>query len=140
MIVRTATGISKSSSNPQLLVCCFCLSAKAVLGVDVDCSIPLTVCLQCWWMFVQYAVIHMTPYDKKSWFNNNIKSVFSGGFGASNATALLLSLKKSMIRHTKAQVLGGQAVLQLPKKTEELVPSKWMFSAGLWPCCVCMYV
>ncbi len=35
---------------------------------------------------------------------------------------LLHVLRACMIRHTKLQVLGGEEVLSLPPKTEELVP------------------
>ena len=39
----------------------------------------------------------------------------------SGTNVLLYTLGRMLMRHTKAQVLGGQAVSQLPPKTEETV-------------------
>ncbi len=39
----------------------------------------------------------------------------------SGTNVLLYALGRMLMRHTKAQVLGGQAVSQLPPKTEETV-------------------
>lgn len=48
-------------------------------------------------------------------------SFTQGMYSGRSNMQLLYTLRKVLIRHTKAQVLGGQAVLQLPPKTEELV-------------------
>ena len=37
----------------------------------------------------------------------------------SGTNVLLYALGRMLMRHTKAQVVGGQAVSQLPPKTEE---------------------
>ena len=39
----------------------------------------------------------------------------------SGTNVLLHTLGRMLMRHTKAQVLGGQAVFQLPPKTEEVL-------------------
>lgn len=47
---------------------------------------------------------------------------FRGYSGSSNCQPLLFALRQTCIRHIKLQNLGGQTVLSLPPKTEELVP------------------
>ena len=43
----------------------------------------------------------------------------------SGTNALLYTLGRTLMRHTKAQTVGGQAVSQLPAKTEETLAGPW---------------
>lgn len=73
----------------------------------------------------QFTFLHLPPYDQKAWFAADIKAAYVGGrHGGGNAWKLLYCLGQTMIRHTKLQVLGGEEVLKLPPKTEELVPGE----------------
>ena len=47
---------------------------------------------------------------------------------------LLYALGRTLIRHTKRQVLGGEEVLTLPPKTEEEVPGE-----RAWGGCECVW-
>lgn len=70
----------------------------------------------------QFAAINMAPLNTKVFFDTYIKPAFgwSRSYGSESSPATLLyTLKASMIRHTKQQVLGGEVVLQLPPKTQE---------------------
>ena len=44
----------------------------------------------------------------------------------SGTNVLLYTLGRMLMRHTKAQVLGGQAVSQLPPKTEEALAGEML--------------
>jgi len=69
-------------------------------------------------LFGQFAVLHFAPFSSKSFFDCQVRHAF-----AHNACSLLLTVLKSiLVRHTKRQVLGGEEVLKLPPKTEELIP------------------
>ncbi|GLC36509.1 hypothetical protein PLESTB_000156300 [Pleodorina starrii] len=72
----------------------------------------------------QFGAIHLAPIGKKSYFDSQIKHPFMArsGFTGSTVMPLLYALRHTMIRHTKAQNLGGEVVLQLPDKTETDVP------------------
>ncbi|GLC42798.1 hypothetical protein PLESTM_001380900 [Pleodorina starrii] len=72
----------------------------------------------------QFGAIHLAPLGKKSFFDSYIKYPFMAGSRLTglNFMPLLYALRHTMIRHTKAQNLGGEGVLQLPDKTETDVP------------------
>ncbi len=64
--------------------------------------------------------MHSTPLALPS----HVQNAYGPGSAHSSASSVLLlyALEHCMIRHTKLQVLGGEEVLTLPPKTEELVP------------------
>ncbi|KAL3157879.1 hypothetical protein ABBQ32_012289 [Trebouxia sp. C0010 RCD-2024] len=71
----------------------------------------------------QFNFLQLHPFTNKNFFNTYVKPAYSGSSWArSPAYVLLYVLGQCMIRHTKLQVLEGEEILQLPKKTEELVP------------------
>ncbi|KXZ53508.1 hypothetical protein GPECTOR_7g958 [Gonium pectorale] len=71
----------------------------------------------------QFGAIHMLPLGKKTYFDSYIKAPFNGGrYYQLTPLPLLYALRHAMIRHTKAQNLGGEGVLQLPPKAETDVP------------------
>jgi hypothetical protein len=75
-------------------------------------------------LYGQFAVLGFAPFNNKSFFDANIKNAFGNNVYGGGCPELLHALGAIMVRHTKRQELGGEQVLQLPPKTEELVPGK----------------
>jgi hypothetical protein len=74
-------------------------------------------------LYGQFAVLRFAPFNNKNFFDANVRNTF-GNHVYGGCPELLHALGAIMIRHTKRQELGGEQVLQLPPKTEELVPGK----------------
>ncbi|KAL0020479.1 hypothetical protein WJX77_009137 [Trebouxia sp. C0004] len=71
----------------------------------------------------QFNFLQLHPFTNKNFFSIYVKPAYSGSTWARPPASILLCiLSQCMIRHTKLQVLGGEEVLQLPGKTENLVP------------------
>ncbi|KAL0037370.1 hypothetical protein WJX79_004318 [Trebouxia sp. C0005] len=71
----------------------------------------------------QFNFLQLHPFTNKNFFSIYVKPAYSGSTWARPPASILLCvLSQCMIRHTKLQVLGGEEILQLPKKTEDLVP------------------
>ncbi|KIY92295.1 hypothetical protein MNEG_15668 [Monoraphidium neglectum] len=72
----------------------------------------------------QFCVLDMKPLSIKSFFDAHIKAAFGGSYYADKPPlrTLLYVLQKTLIRHTKRQVIAGVQVLDLPPKSEEAVP------------------
>ncbi|KAK9847690.1 hypothetical protein WJX84_004737 [Apatococcus fuscideae] len=72
----------------------------------------------------QFTALHLAPYSMPGFFNPFIKSHYHGShqYSYHADTPLLYLLSCIMVRHTKQQVLGGEAVLALPPKSVETVP------------------
>ncbi|KAL4518653.1 hypothetical protein Ndes2437B_g00741 [Nannochloris sp. 'desiccata'] len=73
-------------------------------------------------LFGQFAVLRFAPFNNKNFFDANVKNAFGNNVYSGGCPELLHALGAVMVRHTKRQELGGEQVLQLPPKTEELVP------------------
>ncbi|KAG2441423.1 hypothetical protein HYH02_010011 [Chlamydomonas schloesseri] len=72
----------------------------------------------------QVAALQMAPLSKKTFFDGHIKLPFLGSHRHYHMSLrpLLFAMRYALVRHTKAQSLGGEGVLQLPNKTEAEVP------------------
>ncbi|DBB09876.1 TPA: hypothetical protein ACH3X3_001489 [Trebouxia sp. C0006] len=71
----------------------------------------------------QFNFLQLHPFTNKNFFSVYVKPAYTGSTWARPPASMLLCvLSQCMIRHTKLQVLGGEEILQLPKKTEDLVP------------------
>ncbi len=68
----------------------------------------------------QLVFLRLSPLDKQHVFDEHVKRVFSatGSHYGGSPITLLYALSRTMVRHTKAQTLGGTAVLSLPPKKE----------------------
>jgi hypothetical protein len=75
-------------------------------------------------LYGQFAVLRLAPYSGKPFFDARVRAAFGNNVFAGGCAELLYTLGATMIRHTKRQVLGGEEVLRLPPKTEELVPGE----------------
>lgn len=75
-------------------------------------------------LFGQFAVLGFAPFNNRNFFDSNVKNAFGNNVFSGGCPELLHALGAIMVRHTKRQELGGEQVLQLPPKTEELVPGK----------------
>jgi SNF2-related domain len=75
-------------------------------------------------LYGQFAVLGFAPYNNRNFFDSNVKNAFGNNVYDGGCPELLHALGAIMVRHTKRQELGGEQVLQLPPKTEELVPGK----------------
>ncbi|DBA72541.1 TPA: hypothetical protein ACH3X2_010298 [Trebouxia sp. C0005] len=74
-------------------------------------------------LFGQFCVLNLQPFTDRTFFSVFVRSAYSGSMHTRAVAHLLLYiLGRCMIRHTKLQVLGGEEVLKLPPKTEELLP------------------
>jgi len=78
-------------------------------------------------LYGQFAVLGFAPFNNKNFFDANVKNAFGNNVYGGGCPELLHALGAIMVRHTKKQELGGEQVLQLPPKTEELVPGKLTF-------------
>ncbi|KAI7843193.1 hypothetical protein COHA_003176 [Chlorella ohadii] len=72
-------------------------------------------------LFGQFCVLGLAPFNNKTFFDAHVKHAYGSSAYAGGCPALMVTLGATMVRHTKRQVLGGEEVLQLPPKTEELV-------------------
>ncbi|KAG2497725.1 hypothetical protein HYH03_004461 [Edaphochlamys debaryana] len=73
----------------------------------------------------QFGALQLAPFSKKTYFDSHIKSWFANSaqrHAGASPLPLLYALRCALVRHTKAQSLGGQGVLTLPDKREEDVP------------------
>ncbi len=80
----------------------------------------------------------MAPLFNQPWFNAVVKPAFGIRHHYNSSTVpLLYVLSKTLIRHTKQQVIVGEEVLKLPKKTEEVVAGGWVSYCRLcwWRSC-----
>jgi SNF2 family DNA or RNA helicase len=70
-----------------------------------------------------FVFLKLSPLDKSAYFDAYVKRVFTatGNHYGGTPLPLLYCLSRCMIRHTKAQQLGGAPVLSLPPKTEEKI-------------------
>ena len=73
-------------------------------------------------LYGQFAVLGFAPFNNKSFFDCNVRNAFGNNVFSGGCPELLHALGAIMVRHTKTQELGGEQVLQLPPKTEELIP------------------
>jgi SNF2 family DNA or RNA helicase len=75
-------------------------------------------------LFGLFVFLKLSPLDKSAYFDAYVKRVFTntGNHYGGTPLPLLYCLSRCMIRHTKAQQLGGAPVLALPPKTEVEVP------------------
>lgn len=81
-------------------------------------------------LYQQFVALKVSPLTKKGCFDLFVKTPYTwpshrvAGLGAS-AAAFHHMLSKIMIRHTKEQVVNGEAILQLPEKEEVILKVKW---------------
>ena len=78
-------------------------------------------------LFGQFAVLKMSPFNNKNFFDSNVRNAFGNNVYSGGCLELLHAMGHVMVRHTKRQEVGGQQVLQLPPKTEQLVPGTFFF-------------
>ena len=71
----------------------------------------------------QIDFLRLSPWTSGAYFDLHAKRVFgtTGNRYGGNPLVLLYTLSRCMCRHTKAQQLGGVAVLELPPKTDQTI-------------------
>jgi hypothetical protein len=100
---------------------------KACMALEADrrwCCTGTPISTEINDLFGQFLALRMPPFNNKVFFDARVKHVMQENryYGSSSNGEVVYMLDHSLVRHTKRQVLGGEEVLQLPPKTEELVP------------------
>jgi SWI/SNF-related matrix-associated actin-dependent regulator of chromatin subfamily A3 len=87
-------------------------------------------------LYGQFMVMKLPLLTNKALFDMYVRNPFTVSGRFVSPHTLMYVLGRMLIRHTKLQVLGGEEVLKLPPKTEELVPGEHGYSLST-ACCVC---
>ncbi|CAL5222943.1 g5380 [Coccomyxa viridis] len=122
-VVLDESHTIKAGGTGQTLACCALKSARrwCCSGTPISTEIKDFIS--------QFAFLEVKLLSEKAYFANFVHPSWQVQQTRSSYTAnvctgtnvLLYTLGRMLMRHTKAQVLGGQAVSQLPPKTEETI-------------------